>query len=114
VFLRRPGNISKLSGRLLGGRQRNGGFAGEDPKNKRLLKIQLHGGIGVAEIPDRNILSDFELKVAASWRRNKGSFNGRCPDQVTVDNALHVLEYGISMIAGFGESGIFAGPNKTE
>jgi hypothetical protein len=36
------------SGRFLWRRQRNGGFAGEYPENERFLKIQLHGGIGMA------------------------------------------------------------------
>ena len=46
--------------------ERDCGFAGEDAEGERLLEIQPYGRIGMAEVADRNVLPDVELKIAAA------------------------------------------------
>ena len=66
----------------------------------------------MAEIADRNILSDVELEIAASRRQDERTFNRRRPDEVAVNDALDVFEDGISVIAGFGECRILIGSKQ--
>ncbi len=66
----------------------------------------------MAEIADRNILPDIELKVAASSRHNECAFNRRRSDQISVHDALYVLGHGISVIARLGKRRVFAGSQQ--
>jgi len=66
----------------------------------------------MAEIADRNILPDVEFEVAASRRQHECTFDRRSPDEVAVNDALDVLEDGISMIAGFGERCVLIGSEQ--
>ncbi len=66
----------------------------------------------MAEVPDRNILPEVQLKVAAARRCNKRAFDRGRPNQVAVYNALHMLQHRISVIAGLGERRIFVGSQR--
>src|SRR5580704_10019677 len=109
-------NTARLCGtrlrRLLRRRQRDRGFAGKDAKNECLLEIQPHSGIRVVEIANRNILSEGELEIAAARGQDERTFDGWRPDQIAVDDTLDVLQDGVSVIAGFGERGVFVGSEQ--
>src|SRR5438132_10488195 len=47
-------------------RQRYRGLGGKQQKGERLLQVEADGGIGVAEIADREILADMQVEIAAS------------------------------------------------
>ena len=66
----------------------------------------------MAEVADRNVLPDVQLKIAASCSQNEGTFDCRRPDNVAVNDALDVLQDGISMIAGLGEQRILLGSEQ--
>jgi hypothetical protein len=46
--------------------QRNRGFAGEDAEGEYILEIQPNERTGMAEVADRNVLPDVQLKITAS------------------------------------------------
>ena len=48
--------------------ERDGTLGRQQPESETLLKIELDGLIGMAEITDRNILADIERKIAAAGR----------------------------------------------
>ena len=66
----------------------------------------------MAEVADRNILTDIQLKIAASRSQNDCTFNRRRPDNVAVNDPLDVFEHGISMIAGLGERRVLIGSEQ--
>lgn len=66
----------------------------------------------MAEVADRYILSDVQLKIAASRSQNERAFDRRRPDDVAVNDALHMLQDGISMIAGLSERRILPCPEQ--
>ena len=66
----------------------------------------------MAEVADRNVLPDVELKIAASRRQDKSTFDCRRPDKVAVNDALDVLQDGVSVIAGLGERRILTGSEQ--
>src|SRR5258708_37725302 len=55
------------------------------------------GGAGIA---NRNVLADVQVEVAATGSKDKGSCDRRGPDNFLADQALDVLNYRISVIAG--------------
>ena len=66
----------------------------------------------MGEVADGDILADVELEVAAARGDDEGAFDGRRPDEIAVNDALDVFEYGIAVIAGFGEGGVFIGSEQ--
>ena len=66
----------------------------------------------MAEVADRNILSDVQFEVAASRSHNERAFDSRRPDNVAVNDALDVLEDRVSVIAGLGECSVFIGSEQ--
>src|ERR1700712_1654787 len=51
-------------------RERDRGFAGQHQERKRLLQIELDRACRVAEIADRQVLPDGELKITATGREH--------------------------------------------
>ena len=66
----------------------------------------------MAEVADRNVLPDVELKIAASRGQNERTFDRRRPDNVAVNDALDVLQDRISVIAGLCERRILTGSEQ--
>ena len=89
-----------------GWQKRYGRFAGKQQEGERFLQVEANGGIGVAQIPDGEILADVEFEVAASRGHHECSVDGRCPDNFVLDEALHVLQHRVAVIAGFSQGGV--------
>lgn len=52
----------------------------------------------MAEITNRDILSNAELEVSAACGQYEGTFDRRSPDNIAVNDSLDVFENGVSMI----------------
>jgi hypothetical protein len=101
TFFPRPGASAHL--RLRGRGQCHGRFAGKQQKGKRLLQIQSHSAIGMAEIADGNILSNMQVEIAAARGKHKRAGDGRRPSNFTVYQPLDVLQHGASVVTNVRE-----------
>ena len=66
----------------------------------------------MAEVTDRNVLSDIELEVTASRGEQEGAGDGWSPDDIAIDNPLDVLQHWIPMVADLCKLCIFIGPQQ--
>src|SRR5580704_8415137 len=63
----------------------------------------------MAQIPDRYVLSNMEIKVATTGSEHKGSLDGRSPHDLAIHQPLDVLQDGIAVVAGLAQPGIGVG-----
>src|SRR5271155_1754676 len=104
--------IDRYTSSRPGGRQRHRGLGREQEEGERLLQVEADRGIGVAQIADRNVLADVQVETAAAGRQDKGAGNRRGPDDFAVDDAPEVFQHRVSVISGFGDSGILVGAQQ--
>ena len=57
---------------LCGRRQRDGGLGREQEKCQRLLQVEAHDAVGVAQITDRDVLADVQVEIAATGGEHEG------------------------------------------
>jgi hypothetical protein len=100
------GTAGASGGRIIRGREHNGCLAGQEAKGEALLEIKPDDRVGVSEIADGDILPDVEFEITSARGQDKRALYGRSPDDVAFDNALDVLQDGISVITGFRKFGI--------
>src|SRR5579863_10040086 len=93
-------------------RERDGGFGSEQEEGHRLLKVEAHDALVMAQIADRDVLADMQVEIAAPGGEHEGPVNGRGPDDLVVDELLHVLEHRIAIVDGLGEGGIRVGAEQ--
>src|SRR5258705_13779650 len=71
--------------RLRRWRQRDRGLAGDQKKCERLLQVEAHGGVGVAQIADGDILADMQVEIAAAGGQHEAAGDGGRPDDPVAD-----------------------------
>src|ERR1700729_2202244 len=103
---------SRILLRLRGRNQRDGSFGSEQKESECLLQVQGDSGIGGSEIADGNILADVQIEIAATGGQHEGAGNGGRPDDLIFDQTLDVLQYRVSVVAGFGERGVGVGAEQ--
>src|SRR5580704_6686919 len=80
--------------------QRNCRLGREKQKGKRLLQVQCDSRIGVAQIPNGDVLANVQVEIAATGSHHKCALDSGGPDDLVVEETLDVFEHGISVIAG--------------
>ena len=84
-------------------RQRDSSLGRERQERQCLLEVEAHGTVGVAQIPDRDVLPDAKVEITATRGEHEGTGNGRGPNHLLFDEFLYVLQHGIPIVAGLGE-----------
>jgi hypothetical protein len=72
-------------------RQRNRSLARQHAERECLLQVQQHGGAGVIEIADAEVLSNRELKVPAAHAHHDGAVRSGCPHNRAVYQLSNVI-----------------------
>src|SRR6516164_9606239 len=54
-------------------RQRDGGLGREQQERQRLLEVEAHDAVGVAQIADREVLPDVQVEIAATRGEHEGT-----------------------------------------
>ncbi len=75
-------------------------------EGKALLQVKLDRCARMAEIADGNVLTDMQFKISTAGREHKPAFDGRCPDDPAVNNALNMVEDRITIIASAARGSI--------
>src|SRR5262249_21467659 len=78
------------------GTQRNGRLFCQDQEGEALLDVEPHALGIVPEIADREILPDGQLEVAAAQGDRQAAFDPGRPNDLAVDQALHVAQHGVA------------------
>src|SRR5262252_10802327 len=91
---------------LCGRRQRDGSLGRKRQERQRLLEVEAHDVVGVAQIADRDVLPDVQVEIAATRGEHEGTFDGWGPDDLVLDQFFDVLQYGIPVVTGLGEGRI--------
>src|SRR5262249_14150310 len=101
-------------GRLLlcGRRQRDSGLSREHQECQRLLEVEAHNAVGVAQIADRDVLPDVQIEITAPRREHEGAGDGCGPDDLVLDQLSDMLQHGIPVVAGLGERRIGVGAQQ--
>src|SRR5207247_5530608 len=98
---RRSSKTTGSGGRLFTlGCQRHSGLCGEQEEGEGLLQVQADDGVRVVEVSDGDILADVQIEVAATGREDKGSGDGRRPNDLALEKALDVAQHRVSVVAG--------------
>ncbi len=61
------------------------------------------------EISDRRVLAEVQSEVTAPGGQHEGSVNGRCPDDLTADQAFDVAGHGVAVVAGLADGRVRLG-----
>src|ERR1700722_3362604 len=86
------------------------GLGGEHEESERLLKIEAHRAVRVAQIADRDVLPDMQVEIAAPRGEHASAVDGRRPDYVVLDELLDMLQHRVAVVDGLRERGIGVGP----
>jgi hypothetical protein len=69
------------------------------------LKVELHRAFRLPKIADRHVLAKIEVEVPAACREDDAALD-RAPDNLLINEALHVLEDGITVVVAAGDGGV--------
>jgi hypothetical protein len=92
--------------------ERDGGLGSQVQKCERLLEVETHGSIRVAQVANGDVLADVQVKIAAASGDDEGAGDGGRKNNFIFDETLDVLEHRISVIACFSESGVGIGAEE--
>jgi hypothetical protein len=66
----------------------------------------------MAQIADRDVLADMQVKVTAARRQDKGAGDCRGPNDFAVDDASQMVQYRVPVVSGFGDGGVLVGAQQ--
>jgi hypothetical protein len=66
----------------------------------------------VAQITDREVLPDVQIEITATRGEHERAGDGRCPDDLLLDELSDMLQHGIPVVTGFGEGRIRVGAEQ--
>src|SRR5271166_1141899 len=97
---------------LYGRRKRNRRLGREQQERERLLEVQTHDAVGVAQIADRNVLPDVQIEIAASRGEHERTGDRWGPDYLVLDEFSYMFQHRIPAVVGLGEGGISIGAEQ--
>src|SRR5215831_7942691 len=93
-------------------RQNNGSFSGEQKEGERLLQVETHDAVGVAQVANRDVLADVQTKIASARGEHEGAGDGWGPNDYVLDELFDVLQHRVPIVTGLGESRIGIGTEQ--
>src|SRR5271170_6168005 len=88
---------------LLGGllrfrREHHGRLGRQHEKGDGLLEVEADGGRRMAQVTDGDVLADRELKITATGREHDAALDRRRPNDLSVHEALDMLQDRIPIV----------------
>lgn len=112
VMVRRPPSGDTDESGLSGRRAAHRRLAGQHQECQRLLQVQADLGLGVREVPDRQVLAEVQAEVAAPGRQHDRAADRGRPDDLAGQQALDVLDDRVPVVAGLADLGVGVGAQQ--